>query len=302
MKKIIIAIFTMSLAFHSTSLAGAGAVGAAETNMAQNIAGQAAAGTYVSTNSARCSSRNISACIRAAMGIAQIAQMIMQFGQAKDVRDDFGLDEFSGFDPNDMGFCLDPSTGCSQDALDTSVMDGPLGPALLSGDPDQLDQAMTELEKLNAQAQQDLEAKGYSIDTENGTVTSPDGSTQSLSGGLSLPSDLDSALKSRLAAIDKNITNGGTGAARGVASAGEGGGSGSGGGVEFKDEFIDGAGTNNALLKARKKREKTKEDLLAAMADKNQSGVVGMAGDDIFKMIQRRYEKKKKSSEFIVQQ
>lgn len=315
MRKIVTAFFLIALSLQTSTVhAGAGAVGAAEANMALNITGQALAATYVGQNIGCCygckSHRRYTSCVKVAAGLAQAVLLRKQFSQAKDVRNTFGLDEFTGFKPDDMGFCLDPSTGCSQDSLDSSIMSTPLGPALKSGDPEQLNKAMSDIEKLNTKTIKDLEAQGYSVDLDKGTVTGPDGKTQSLNDGMSLPSSLESAMQSRAAAIDKNIANAGNTDGRGLASEGADGAklkSANGSAqnaTNFKNEFLDDdLGSRNSNLDGRfNKRKKTKDELLAAMADKDQSGSVGMAGDDIFKMIQRRYDKKKKSSEFIVQQ
>ena len=305
-------IFIAFFSSHNFSLADSGAVGSAETNMAQNLVGQAVAVDFVVKNAKRCGKKRYWACVNAALGVAQLSQMVQQFGKAKDVRDNFATNPFTGFDQNSLGFCLPPATGCSQDALDKSLMGTQLGSALSSADSGQLNKAISAVKKLNMDTIKDLEAQGYSVDLENGTITGPDGKSQSLNGDMNLPSSMTSALNSRLDAIDKNITNGGA-ANRSLASTVDGGkgsasktggsadGAGAGGSTDL--QFVDAFGESGASASsALKKREKTKQDLLAAMADKSQSGVVGMPGDNIFKMIQRRYDKKKKSAEFIVQQ
>lgn len=295
MKNLIKALVILTLTFVSySSFATGGATQSMGVSMVQNGVATGAAATYTSTNSAKCSSKNFGACIRAMMGALQIAQLLKQLFDTAGKQQQFGIGDMPSLDDLN-GLCLNPeSSGCTQDAIDLQISDTPMGEALKAGDYDSfLDAARQTQDDMN-QVLSDLEAKGFKVDQEAGTFTGPDGRVQSLASlgndpnASALPSNVSEALSEKLAALG---TSGKTG------SAGAGG---SGGGVKVIDEYIDG-GLNGkrGLASVEGKKKKKKEDFLAAMGDKAGEGAIGVAGDDIFKMIQRRYDKKKKTKEFI---
>ena len=83
-------------------------------------------------------------------------------------------------------------------------------------------------------------------------------------------------------------------AGRGLASTG------GGGGTIFKDEFYGGKSGKGSKFNGKTKKNKKAKDLLAGLSDKDKAkSGIGIAGDNIFGMVNRRYEKKMKAKEFM---
>jgi len=298
-----ITIFLSILLCSPQLIANMGAVDHINTNMTQNVVATGASQVYVGKNSAQCGWRSPMPCIRAAMGIMQIAQLIMQLRNSHGKQQQFGIGTLPT--PEDYGLCLNPAaSGCTQDPVDVQIADSPIGTALQSGDPDnflsKLNESAEDLKRIEA----DLNSKGYFIDRGAGTITGPDGKPQSIASLASdpnyssMPSSAASAVSSKIASIQKaaNARSGGSGSG----NAKNKGAAGGAGGLNFVDEFVDeDLKAKKRALASLNKKKKTNEDFLAAMADKAGNGAIGVAGDDLFKMIQRRYNKKKKAEEFI---
>jgi len=302
MKNILKTLLIISLTFvsYSSSFASTGNVQEIGTNMVQNGVATAGASAYTSQNSARCSSRRFSACIRAMMGALQIVQLVRQLMDSGQKQQAFGIGELPSLDDLN-GLCLNPqSSGCTQDVLDVQISDTPIGEALKTGSVDDLLDAAKQTESDMNAILSDLESKGFTVDQEAGTFTGPNGQTQSLASlasdpnNAALPSNVSDALSNKLASIGESASGSAANASK------KAGGATGPGGIKFVDEFLDdGLNGKRGLASLKNKKDKTNEDFLAAMADKAGDGAVGVAGDDIFKMIQRRYNKKKKTKEFI---
>ena len=293
MKSTIKKLIILSLTFVSSSSFASGAAQNMAVNMAINGVAAAVTATYTAVNLARCVSStptDVTACINAGLGAVQTLLLAAQLSYTASQMAEFGEGELPSADGSN-GLCLNPeASGCEQDALDLQVSKTPLGEALKTGDYESFLEASREIKKDTDKTLSALEKKGFKVDQEKGTLTGPDGKVQSLAGLANdsnlkpVPSNVSEALSKKLAALGKSGSSGG-----------------SGGGVKVVDEFLDDDLNKKrglSSLKGKKKR-KTNEDFLAAMANKAGEGAIGVVGDDIFKMIQRRYNKKKKTKEFI---
>lgn len=272
-----------------------GASGQANMSMVTNVVGAGVAAVYTKQKAAQCGTFNKSACWQAGLGALQTLSFIMGAMNSMNTRDALLNGDFTGvtFEPKDSGFCFN-GNGCSPTSLDRTLVDFDDPFKTGKGVDLALQKLKTKLDKSKAQ----LAQKGYSIDEGTGVITGPDGKKVKSSklGNPALGSSLSKTYSQRVAGVKKALeAKGKRGTSkRAIASAA---GSGLGGGVIFKDEFIDGSGAS----KIQKKREDV-DGLLAGLSDKNiPSGSVGFAGDDIFKMLQRRYKKKNSAQEFIVQ-
>ena len=257
----------------------------AQGSAVQSVGASAA---YSAAYAAICSPKAIPACIEAIKGILQAIQGGK--GAADNARagsavtsGDFAQFEF---EPNEAGFCLDSSKGCKADTIDNQLK--PFGDALKAGKG--FDDALSILNKNNEKKLSAFERKGFKIDRANGTVTDPSGNVTKLSSTKTkIPASLKAALEKRANARKKIAS----GSGRSVAS--------TGGGISYKDEYYGGS-SNRKKRKSKSDldREKRKKSLLAGLSDKDaQKAVIGVHGDNIFGMVNRRYEKKTKSSEFM---
>ncbi len=274
-----------------------GSGGAAGAHMArlQSLVGAAASGAYSAENFSRCGPPGSwHYCIKGVMGIIQLVGMLQganNSGFAANELINGAYDEF-GFDPTDAGFCMDSTSGCTPDGIDTALTG--FGDAFTTGEgyESAIDAMESDaLAKLSA-----IEAKGFKVDAKAGTITDPSGKVTNFSDvKTNVPKSLSKAASSKLAGIQTALEGGASAKAnkRGIASAG------GAGGVIFKDEYI-GGGLGGALKKGKSKKDNGKGKFLAGLSDKDaKNGGVGFAGDDIFNMIQRRYTKKLKAKKFI---
>ncbi|MGH1468680.1 MAG: hypothetical protein ACRBBP_07350 [Bdellovibrionales bacterium] len=289
----IVLIMSMALMGPAVSYGVGGAAGA-HAGRIQAVIAAGASGTYASTNAAQCGWRSPMPCIRAAMGIMQLIQMLQgarNSGMAASALINGAYDEF-GFDPTAAGFCMDSTSGCTPDGIDTALSGFEDAFTTGEGYEAAIDAMESDaLAKLSA-----IEAKGFKVDTKAGTITDPSGKVTKFSDvKTSIPKSLSKAASSKLAGIQAALAGKTSAKAskRGVASAG------GAGGVIFKDEYI-GGGLGGSFGKKAKSKKDNKGEFLAGLSDKDaKKGGVGFAGDDIFNMIQRRYTKKLKAKEFI---
>ena len=296
MKVLIKTIIVLSLTVTSFQAYGSGATQNMGINMIQNGVATGVSVEYTVRNASSCGRTNFAACVRAALGAMQTLALLQQLVDTAGKQREFGMGDLPDIN-NLNGLCLNAtSAGCTPDSLDLQLTDTPIGEALKTGDLDEFMNAVSQVENDVGSILSDLENKGYKVDQEAGTLTDPSGNTQSLqnlakdSSSSAIPSAVMDALSSKLTAIGsasniKNKIDKSSGNA--VSNVG---------GIRAVDEFYDAKARGPASLK---KKKKSKDDFLAAISDKAGEGAVGVAGDDIFKMIQRRYNKKKKSKEFI---
>ena len=277
-----------------------GATHQAGQQIASGVLAEGAAKGFIGAHKARCGSFNKWACVKAALGVVQLLQIGVNIYDTLTKMKKYSADGSIGLDNID-GLCLNPeSSGCKPDSLDLQTSKTTLGKALKTNNIDNLLNATKETQSDMNDILSNLEKKGFKVDPVAGTLTMPDGQTQSLanlarnSKASVLPAHASKALSKKLAAIKKGGKGGGSRASGPKA----------GGGVNtiYLDEDLNKdlkAKRDLAHLKRKNKKNKENEDFLAAMADKASDNAIGVAGDDIFKMIQRRYNKKKKSKEFI---
>lgn len=264
---------------------GQGAADASKFAQAANFAAAGGAGAHAATNAAACSPKNVPACIQAILGIIQQIQSLKGAGNSGSTGSALANGDFGEFDPNEAGFCLDPSKGCKPDLIDKQLVG--LDKSLKAGDS--LGKAITDL---TADAEKKLAgfaAKGFKIDQANGTITGPNGKVTTIANSKTkIPKSLSDLANKKIANIRASLGG------RSLAS-----GSSGSSGVTFKDEYYGGSGSKKNASKLKKKK---KNSLLAGLSDKDaRNGGIGVSGDNIFGMVNRRYKKKTKAAEFLKQ-
>ncbi len=289
-------LFSLILFFSVGAFATGGAQSANITSVSASVAG-VASGVHAQQNFARCSWLNFAPCIEGFMAIKQLIDMFKTARSSRGVALDLGNGDYGqfGFDPVDAGFCLDPNSGCTQDAIDQSL--STFSDAFTSGEG--LEDALNEYEKnalnqLNAAA----EKAGMTVDLEKGTVTDRNGNVSNLSDSSpTLSQNLSASASEKLSGLKSALGSGSS--QRALASAG---GASSGKAKALTTSLGSGllSGSFNSTKNKKKKKKDLKGKFLAGLSDKDAlKGGVGFAGDDIFNMIQRRYTKKINSKEFI---
>jgi hypothetical protein len=203
-----------------------------------------------------------------------------------------GGDGSFSFDPNTAGFCFDPSTGCSPDAIDGNLSG--FNKAFSTGEG--YDEAFAAAEQAALDQISEFEKKGFDVDLEAGTITDKNGKVTSLDdgGAPKFSASLSKAVSSKMSGIKEALGSGSDASSRSLASAG------AGGGVSPKAVSLGALGSFGSEQGVKAKKKDGRGKFLAGLSDKD-AGLngVGFAGDDIFNMIQRRYTKKLQSKEFI---
>ena len=258
--------------------------GSAQVAQMANISTAGAAGAYSSANYAACSSSNYPACIQGIMGALQMMQSLSGASNSGATGAGLHSGDYGNFtfDPVSNGFCFDASAGCTPDGVDNqlAVMETPFKTG------QGYDEALEELKIDAANKLKAFEKKGFKVDSSNGTITGPNGETTSFADAASkVPKDFGDKANQKFAGVLKKMN----GNSRGPASAGK---------VVFKDEYYGGSSPKKKI-KADNSIDK-KKSLLASLTDKDaKKGAIGIAGDNIFGMVNRRYIKKTKSAEFL---
>jgi len=292
----------------------ASASGSARATQILNIATAGAAGAYSAANFSRCGPPgSFYYCIQGIMGTLQMLQSLMGAANSGDtgaalLNGDYG--SFEGFPPIGDVLCPASSTTCTPDAIDNQLAD--------FNTPFQTGEGYPEaLEKLKQDALNRLktaEKKGFKIDRKNGVIVGPDGKKTTFAEAASqVPKNLGQDAQQKFSGAVAKLSGGSSGADRGLASTEEGkvgaqsktgkgfgadGASKAGGGSTSVASDSYGLGSGSSLGKKGGKGKK--KSLFASLSDKDaRKGAVGVAGDDIFGMINRRYIKKTKSSEFF---
>lgn len=263
------------------------AQGALNSQIAQgaNLAASGLSSAYSGAQAAMCAPPDrIPPCIEAIKGILQMIQSLKGAGNSGSTGSTLANGDFGqfDFDPNEAGFCLDPSKGCKPDLIDKQLVG--LDKSLKAGDS--LEKAIDGLTQDAEKKLAGFSSKGFKIDRANGTITGPNGKVTNLaSSKTKFPKDLSDLANKKISDIRSKL--GGRSPASG----------GSGGGVVFKDEYVGGSGSKKFGSRLKKKK---KNSLLAGLSDKDaKNGGIGVAGDNIFGMVNRRYQKKTKSAEFL---
>lgn len=272
--------------------------GNAQMTQMLNIATAGAAGAYSAANFAACPPHNYPACIQGIMGILQMIQSLMGAANSGQTGADLLNGDYGGFtfDPGANGFCFDASTGCTPDAIDGQLTG--LDTAFRTGEG--YDDALAKLKNDAANKIKEMEKKGFKIDSAKGLITDPSGKTTTFAAAAAnVPKNFGDAANAKFAGVIDQIKE--QDKKRGLASEGGAAGSGGAGGIAFKDEYYGGGdGFGSGKGKKGKSDKDKKKSLLASLTDKDaKKGAIGIAGDNIFGMVNRRYIKKTKSAEFI---
>lgn len=285
-----------------------GAANMANAQLGTGAVGVATSNAFVSKNAGRCSGWRFHNCLKAALGVMQIVQLLMNMRQTMGVRDDFSMPGANWSNGGDTGFCFNTST-CSQDGIDVAATD--LEQALKTGSSKDYNDAFDKIEKNAMAALKDMEAKGFKLDQKAGIMTGPNGLKGSINDAKAqMGSKLSALSKSKLADVKEAMRQAALARASSLkGKSGRRGLAGSGAGstnVVFQDD-LSGAlgggayGKSNGAKNKNNKDGKGKSGFLAGLSDKAKGGV-GVAGDNIFEMINRRYTKKTQQKEFITGQ
>lgn len=282
MKKIIalISVIVFSINTYASSSSDAIAV-----NIGKNVATTAAAAAFTATMTGTCNFFNPYSCAMIGVGLSLLSSLADQYSDSRNKYRQLSGSEYQD-GPVNQGFCLTPTaSSCTADAIDQSLIGTSLGNAIADGDSDQVNKLINGPGGILDNARKALAENGYKLDEKAGTLTGPNGKTQNLSALANDPkkgpfaNGKKIALEKKLKSIDK-------GSANKVKSKR----------LKIVDSYIQTADGSRQPASAKSNND----DLLAAMGDTARKGAVGVAGDDIFKMIHRRYQKKMKSKEFIL--
>lgn len=295
MKKIIVAFIFIFIS-PSIVLANSGSANA-HMNVLQNMVAVGTTGAFAAVNYAHCNPpKGIPNCILAAMSVAQMGMNLANMFSSTGTRDQLAATDFDWSNPDwqaQLGTLDNPGDEFVSEFLTAGQ----------TGSTDDILSAINRTQdKLDSQLA-DIESKsGISVDTEKGVVNFPDGTSKPFSDFSDQFKPSQAALdlqKKRLDALNNSNL------AKTLAGSGDGT-SGGGGGVAVVDEVIDlggggsgfGFGKGSRGLASTDGDGKNNDDFLAALSEGAQGGV-GVAGDNLFKMMSRRFNSKKKKEEFI---
>ncbi|RZI59869.1 MAG: hypothetical protein EOP14_03480 [Pseudomonas sp.] len=245
---------------------------------------------------------NKAACIMMAMAVAQVGMALMAKGGAKDSYDKLSSSYNPAFDAN--GNPISSGTTTLGGVNGGNGTDG--GSLGLNGSTSLLGGEITALEKKYDKLKESVTKAGITVSEDGKIATTKDGKKVSSSAfanaqamknagfGASDIAGIDSAMAdAKLKAADRlkglasmmNDAGGGGGRAAGGDEGGGGYGGGGGG------SFADGAGKLG--------KSNTKGPNLAGMSKKFGEDNIGVAGDNIFEMITRRYQARDKADNFL---
>ncbi len=282
---IIILVFGMSLMIPQTLYAG----GSTDANLTRitSVAGAGLSGTYAKKMWACCSSTRATCCFKAAAASALTIELLRSAKDAGKTARALNNGSSFGFDPTEAGFCFDKTTGCTPDEVDLA----------LEGFKDPFKQGtgyekpILEMETAAVERLAGIDKKGFKIDKDAQTVTSPTGQVFGFDE-VKMPESLSKKMSHKLAGVEKALKGKTKDQGRAVASADET----NSVDIIFEDEYITGPENSKKT-----KLEDKKKEFLAGLSDKDAKGDVGFAGDNIFDMIQRRYRKKLENKELFTE-
>ncbi len=294
-KAISILILVLGMSLMGPHALYAGGSTDANISRATNLVGAAASSVYSAKKFSCCNPKGIWCCIEGVLGALQALEMFRGAVNSGSVAKALNNGSYDGlgFDPIKAGFCFEEKNGCTSDDIDSTLKGFKEAFKTGKGYGDEI----FKMEKKALAQLAEIEKKGFKIDKKARTITDPKGEVFSLDGaqGLKIPKSLSKIASNKVEGVQSLLNNKKTGQGKAAASAGT-----SSDGVIFKDEFALNLGNSGALNnKKRKPLGENKKKFLAGLLDKDTKGGVGFSGDDIFKMIQRRYRKKIENKEFL---
>lgn len=279
--KLIKVILSLQLVFSTNAYAGAGeaavgvGVGVAATMAYKKAVANGAANTTAGEGfKKKCSPYSVNFCVMAAMAVVMIGVSLATAKKAKGIEDDLSCAKTNS--------CFNDGGG----GADSNPNNGNPNPNLNRDNP--IDRTLVDLEREGPAAKKflnDLEKKGYKINRQTGAVTDPSGNSYSSASdamnGMTPQqrADAENILKeaakegeSLLKRLEEYDEEYGGGGGSSVAAGGYNSGAANGG------RF----GVPSANL--------AKQPSVAGLSVNHGGDRIGVAGDNIFDMIHRRYE------------
>lgn len=289
-KILLIPLILVSVGLANPALASGGGASANSAGV-QEILNAATNGAIAAANAPPCfkTPPNVTSCILMALGFAQLAMSMMQSGGSFDGRDVLAPGVDWSLDPGIIDNDSNPIPG----HLDDGWFD-PIKDAMKTGQKSDYENAMNQLKNKSQGYLDKLEKMGYKVDMNTGMVTGPNGPIDPSSVNFS-----DAAAEKYLAGLAGKLgeldTSGGGGM---IASGAGGAGAGFGRGLAGDDDESGSKSGVDDFLKKLKNGE-VDGSKLSGMSKGMGNDRIGVAMNNIFRMIQVKYTSIDKDRKFL---